>query len=448
VKRLILALALLFSCIGSGAAQLGQYPQFVSILPNGAMNAFGCVFTYSSGTSSALATYTDYTLTTQNPNPTPLSAGGVANIWYQGGLLYRVVIKSAGGTNCSAGTTILTVDGVNSSLLNTANTWDASQTFDATTYFALSDLQLVFGSSGSQTTLDIPPPSGNYVLHGPSITGNDTLLSANAAQTVENKNLTTGTEVNGCGMVNSPGTYVCMPNNSGTATIQGGLAVLVAGTPATVAGATTSQSTGIVGICVAGCGITGTATIQQSGTVGCNMDSTTVTSGDYIIASSTTATDCTDSGFAPSDIVGANFTNPTQILGQALYTSVGGVPQLVNLFSPSQYGIVSGGTPSYTLGVGAGTGATAAFVAGSRTKWGAITVTTGSSPTLGPIVTIQNSSSTSVLFCAISPVNGPASAASSINFLGAGSVYLEIYAGVSALNATTAYEWAYVCDGQ
>lgn len=301
MKRLMLALALLVSCIGSGAAQtavsLGTYPQFVSILPNGAMNAFGCVKTFNSGTSTPLATFTDNTGNTQNPNPVPLSAGGVANIWFQTGMLYTVVITTTDNNQCKSGggTTILTVNGVNGSLLNSANVWSASQTFDATTYFPLSDIQLVFGSpSGTQTTLDVVPQSANYILHTPTLTGNDTLLAANSVQTVTNKNLTTGTEVNGCGLTNGPGTYVCIANNSTTASVLNELAIL-AGAPSTVTVAPAASTSPILGIVTAGAGTTGNATIQQSGVASCVFDGAT-TAGDSVLLSLTTNGNCHDTG--------------------------------------------------------------------------------------------------------------------------------------------------------
>ncbi len=79
--------------------------------------AFGCVFTYSSGTNSPLNTYTDNTGTILNQNPVPLNAGGFAGggssgIWLIAGTAYTMKVVSAGGTNCAFGSTLYTVNGV------------------------------------------------------------------------------------------------------------------------------------------------------------------------------------------------------------------------------------------------------------------------------------------------------------------------------------------------
>lgn len=97
----------------------------VSIMPqpfaqffdsNGVPLAFGCVFTYTSGTTNNLVTYTDYTGTIANPNPVPLNAAGAAGIWLKSGQAYTIAIFSNGGTNCSLGTQIESVDGIGGGL--------------------------------------------------------------------------------------------------------------------------------------------------------------------------------------------------------------------------------------------------------------------------------------------------------------------------------------------
>jgi hypothetical protein len=88
--------------------------------------SFGCVFTYQSGTTTPLASYTDSTGTVQNTNPIILTAGGFAGstgssaFFIQAGVAYTVKVVSQGGTNCSLGTTQYTIDGVGGGLtLNT-----------------------------------------------------------------------------------------------------------------------------------------------------------------------------------------------------------------------------------------------------------------------------------------------------------------------------------------
>lgn len=81
---------------------------------NGKTLAFGCVFSYNSGTTNPLATYVDNTGTSVNTNPVILDAAGRANIWLRAGVAYSITVKSAGGTNCALGTTLYSVNGVGS----------------------------------------------------------------------------------------------------------------------------------------------------------------------------------------------------------------------------------------------------------------------------------------------------------------------------------------------
>jgi len=132
----------LFALLGAVSCVQGQtvsvvpvpYPQFVSYLQNGTPNAFGCVFTYSVNTTAPLPTYTDGYSGTLNQNPVGLSAGGTASIWLQTGTLYTLVVKSSGGTNCSSGSTLYTVNGIgNGGTTQTiAVPYSATPTFTAT----------------------------------------------------------------------------------------------------------------------------------------------------------------------------------------------------------------------------------------------------------------------------------------------------------------------------
>jgi len=329
-SRIVFAALLLCASIVQGqSVSIITPPKFNSTLQNGEENAFGCVFSYASGTSTPLTTWTDYTGGTANSNPVVLDAGGFANIWLTSGTLYRIVIKTSGGVNCASGSTVSTTDGINQSLLNQSNTWQLPQIFDDPISILASDLQIVFGSpSGTQTTLDIPPTSANYILHGPPITGNDTLLSQNATQTVTNKNLTTGTQINGCGVINDPGTYACILNAGITGTFINTLTKLTccdSSQSAAVIAATTDTS-GIIGITVSGAGNGGNAIVQESGVAACIFDNAT-TANDYVQISSTTGGDCHDSGVL--------YTSPPpaggQIVGIVLSTNAGAGTYQLNL---------------------------------------------------------------------------------------------------------------------
>jgi hypothetical protein len=87
-------------------------PEYQSFALNGEPNSFGCVFTYQTGTTTPLATYTDVTGLTQNSNPVVLSSAGLANIWIQLGQAYTITVKTSGGTNCATGSTIYSVNGI------------------------------------------------------------------------------------------------------------------------------------------------------------------------------------------------------------------------------------------------------------------------------------------------------------------------------------------------
>lgn len=323
MKKLILVLIALVSFQITTNAQVS-----VSLTPipgpflytNGPLTggslAFGCVFTFASNSTSPLATYTDASGTVSNPNPVPLNAGGFAQIWFISGLEYTIKVVSSGGINCASGQTQYAVNNLNTSLLNLANEWQQPQTFDDPITILAPDLQIVFGaSSGNQTTLDMSPTTGNYILHAPPITGNDTLVSVAAVQNLNNKNLNSP-QINGCQMAGAtgsgPGTYACIQNANPTGTESNALVKLVGG-QATVT--TTSDTSGIIGVCSDNCNNTGLASVQQTGVGPCGFDGGT-TAGDYVQASTTSAGLCHDTG--------ATYPSSGEIIGQVLSTNSGG----------------------------------------------------------------------------------------------------------------------------
>ena len=64
----------------------------------------GKLYTYAAGTTTPLATYTDYTGVTQNTNPVILDATGQAGVWLPDTTTYKYVLKT------SADVTLYTVD--------------------------------------------------------------------------------------------------------------------------------------------------------------------------------------------------------------------------------------------------------------------------------------------------------------------------------------------------
>jgi|GEM_PF-2582863 len=105
---------------------------------SGVPNAFGCIFTYVSGSTTPLATYTDFTGATQNANPIILDAGGFAGtsgngMFLKAGTAYRITEKTSGGVNCASGSTIRSIDGIGGGL--TVNT--TTVTYSATPSFPI-----------------------------------------------------------------------------------------------------------------------------------------------------------------------------------------------------------------------------------------------------------------------------------------------------------------------
>jgi hypothetical protein len=127
-------------------------PQFQALDANGRPLAFGCAFTYAEGTTNQLTTYSDYTGAIQNPNPVPLSASGSANIWIQAGQLYTIIVKSNGGTDCSLGTTMYSVDGIGG---GTAQTTTVIPSGPTPSFPVIAQLQL-FTITLTQNTVALP----------------------------------------------------------------------------------------------------------------------------------------------------------------------------------------------------------------------------------------------------------------------------------------------------
>ena len=411
--------------------------------PNtGGALAFGCVFTFITHTTSPLETYTDASGNTQNQNPVVLNAGGYASIWFKSGHEYSIKVVANGGINCASGTTQYTVDNVNASLLNLQNTWQQTQSFDLPIQLFWPDLQIQFGApTGTRTTLDIPPTSSDVILHGPPLTADDTLLSANATQTVKNKNLTTGTQVNGCGMTNGPGTYICIANNSVTATALNQLAILVGGPTSTATVAPIGTKVGVQGIVASNAGITGTAIIQQSGDSQCQFDTAT-TAGDYFIPSPIDQGFCSDTGFGPP----APLPNNAQVMGQVLVTNLSTGLYPVSLYGNFGSG-VKPGTPTVTAFTGAGSGATVSVASGSSDKSGQILLSSGLSPTGSAEILSLNFSVTYTpfLFCVFFPSTGASAIANTgVYVLPAGPSSALIAQG--AITASTSYGWTYSCN--
>lgn len=350
------ALVCIFACVCAAQTTvvLAPLPIFVSYTQSGTPNAFGCVFTYASGTTTPISSWTDSTGTTLNQNPVILSAGGTAQIWLQAGVNYTIKVKSAGGLHCASGSTQYTVNGVGggASTLTTVVTYSATPTFTDISQNQLFQITLLGNAAALPlSVVGVTPPglitfqitqdsSGGHTFTwpanviggapiglnanqvttqqfiwngtnataiGPAVTGNGPSISAGA---ISASSLTaTGSVSSG-----NQGTEVSVLNAGTTGTSINTLTKLT-GTPSTAVIAATTDTSGIIGITVSGAGTTGSAVIQQSGTALCLFDGAT-TAGDYVQISATVAGNCHD--------FGANRPTSGQVIGQVLSTNGGG----------------------------------------------------------------------------------------------------------------------------
>lgn len=111
-------------------------------------------------------------------------------------------------------------------------------------------------------------------------------------------------------------------NASSTGTTANKLAKLT-GAPSKAVITSTSDTSGAIGIVVAGAGTTGSADIAQTGQASCVFDGAT-TAGDYVQISATTGGDCHDAG--------ASLPSSGQILGRVLSTNGAGGTYSMVLF--------------------------------------------------------------------------------------------------------------------
>jgi hypothetical protein len=108
-KMLALALAALGPlCVAQVAVTPIVQPHQTFADNSGAACALCKLYSYSAGTTTPLATYTDSGGVTQNTNPITLDIAGGANIWVASASAYKFVLKD------SLGATIWTVDNVKS----------------------------------------------------------------------------------------------------------------------------------------------------------------------------------------------------------------------------------------------------------------------------------------------------------------------------------------------
>jgi hypothetical protein len=151
----LLAAVCCASALGQVAVSPWKSPHVTFTDPNGVGLAGGCVFTYTGGTSTPLATYTDSTGGTANPNPVILDATGSANIWL-GPSTYKFAIWSTGGTNCASGALEWSVDEVPGNIFNNTTITGGTWTGGTITGAAISG-GTITGAAITNSTIDSSP---------------------------------------------------------------------------------------------------------------------------------------------------------------------------------------------------------------------------------------------------------------------------------------------------
>jgi hypothetical protein len=134
MRKLLVFMVLAVSCFGQVAVSpmLNPHVQFLDAAGNPLSG--GKIYTYTAGTTTPRATYSESTGVSANTNPVVLDSGGWANIW-MGPYSYKFVAKD------SSDVTIWTVDGVSSlnklvtdsfaSFTGSTHTWTLAQTDSA-----------------------------------------------------------------------------------------------------------------------------------------------------------------------------------------------------------------------------------------------------------------------------------------------------------------------------
>lgn len=304
-------------------------------LPNGTPNAGGCLFFFNSGTSTPAPTYTDITGTIEQSNPVVLDSSGYATVYLQN-QEYRVQMWTAGGTNCASGTQVWQQDGV--SAYQPINNISSIVFSGVTSYptgivgelLYRTDLgRLCFFNSAwdcipGLATLD------TFTNKSIDLTQNTLGCAPNIAGTFPRDNGTQLVCANIQGSDLPPQTTATFTNSSSPGTTLDLLAILT-GAPSTAAYPATTVTSGVVGVCISGCGMTGSALLATSGLTSCVFDAGT-TAGDYVQISPTVAGNCHDSG--------ASYPTSGQVIGRILSTNAPSGTYQMDFFSPEAHGIV------------------------------------------------------------------------------------------------------------
>jgi hypothetical protein len=355
---------------------------------NGKPLTSGVLYSFQAGTSTQQATYTDYTGLFPNPNPIPFGSGARISIWLLSGAYYKFVLCSQNdGAFCAPADVLFSVDQVpgsgasgssGSPFIGTFISGSANPSTAGILRLASGDSicwrnvantgnlciskdtnDLLSWAGGSLKFPEVSAPTGvanfdllwadsaahrwkmanngggalQLVAAGVDINTSDQVTQLHFGSTAAplTGSLTTNYFVqwNGSQLTTAAAIQpLLIANDTGSGTTVNRL-TKVTGAPSAAVMTGTSDKSGILGITIAGAGLTGTATIQQSGLATCDFDGAT-TAGDYFINSTTSAGQCHDYGFTPGGLGRVLSTNGGAGSYQVVLNIGPGGQQLIN----------------------------------------------------------------------------------------------------------------------
>ncbi len=119
IRRLLLALAVLLCAVSVQAQTLSPSPYQTIFDNSGLIVNAGCVWTYLSGTSTPVATYTTSALNVANGNPIIASSAGRFTAFLTVGVTYRFVVENVPCSASGHGSVLMDVSGISATPQNT-----------------------------------------------------------------------------------------------------------------------------------------------------------------------------------------------------------------------------------------------------------------------------------------------------------------------------------------
>ncbi len=119
IRRFALALTVLLCAITAQAQTISPSPYLTIFDNSGLIVNAGCVWTYLSGTSTPVATYTTSALNVQNSNPIIASSAGRYVAFLTVGVTYRFLVENAPCSASSHGSVLMDVSGIGATPQNT-----------------------------------------------------------------------------------------------------------------------------------------------------------------------------------------------------------------------------------------------------------------------------------------------------------------------------------------